>query len=170
MRRCTFIIFLLIYSTACSTQHRIKFIHWNDVHAENEPFVVREGARTVRVGGFAYDKSVIDSLRSSAIKAGETPFLLDAGDEFQGTIISTLTKGRSQYELLNLLHPDAVTLGNHEFDYGWVNLQRLLSDIVRFPIVNANVFDAHGSHIASPYVIVEKDSIRIAVIGLVTSA
>ena len=42
--------------------------------------------------------------------------VLNAGDDFQGTPISSLTKGRSQIELMNLINPDAMTLGNHEFD------------------------------------------------------
>ncbi|HYM20053.1 MAG TPA: bifunctional UDP-sugar hydrolase/5'-nucleotidase [Candidatus Kapabacteria bacterium] len=169
--RRTIVVFLLIVPVAAFAKHtRLKIIHWNDFHAQNEPYSIRSGNKVEQIGGFAYFKSVIDSLRRVAVATDDACLALDGGDEFQGTIISSLTKGKSQYELLNTLHPDAVTLGNHEFDYGWKNLKKLLASTARFPVVNANIADQSDRHIAKPYTILRRNGMRIAIIGLTTQS
>jgi 2',3'-cyclic-nucleotide 2'-phosphodiesterase (5'-nucleotidase family) len=58
-------------------------------------------------------------------KEQKNVLVLNAGDDFQGTPVSSLTKGRSQIELINIINPDAMTLGNHEFDYGREPLRKI---------------------------------------------
>jgi hypothetical protein len=63
---------------------------------------------------------------------------------------SSITRGRSQIELMNIINPDAMTLGNHEFDYGLENLEKDLS-LAHFPIMNANIFDErNGKNFQEP--------------------
>src|SRR6186713_3592204 len=115
------VAFLLFASTSFAQTTKLKIIHFNDVHAQNTPLIIKRGDSTIRVGGFAHFKTVIDSLRSVASANGEGVLVLGAGDDFQGTLFSTMTRGGSQIALLNELKPDAITLGNHDFDYGFEN-------------------------------------------------
>jgi len=51
---------------------------------------------------------------------------------------------------MNIINPDAMTLGNHEFDYGLENLEKDLS-LAHFPIMNANIFDErNGKNFQEP--------------------
>jgi len=68
-----------------------------------------------------------------------------------------------------MLHIDAATLGNHEFDYGWRQTQRYLK-IANYPVVSANVVDAQNKTMTQPYVIKTVNGIRVAIIGAVMSA
>jgi len=57
--------------------------------------------------------------------------------------------------------------GNHEFDYGWTEVQRF-NKIAHFPIVNANIVNAQGQHLMrDPWIIKTVGGIRVAVIGVV---
>ena len=66
-------------------------------------------------------------------------FFFDAGDYFTGPYISTLTKGEAIIDIMNTMPFDAVSVGNHEFDYGVDNMVKQLSR-AHFPILLGNVF------------------------------
>ena len=88
------------------------------------------------VGGTAALLGYINKFKSES----NNVLVLNAGDDFQGTPISTFTFGRSQVELMNVIHPDATTLGNHEFDYGANKLRENLK-LAAHPVLVANLFD-----------------------------
>jgi 5'-nucleotidase / UDP-sugar diphosphatase len=92
-------------------------------------------------------------------------FLFDSGDLFTGQAISYLSRGRALIEMFNAIDFDAVCYGNHEFDYG---IQRARDYAVGepFPVLAANIFYKNGKPFAKPYTIVEKNGIRVAVIGI----
>src|SRR5262245_18842680 len=97
-------------------------------------------------------------------------FLLDAGDEMQGTPESNFFFGRPSVSVLNALGVDAAALGNHEFDWGIDSLRARRSEM-RYPLLAANVFErATGKRPAwvRPWAIVERDGVRLGVIGFVT--
>ncbi|MBL0173662.1 MAG: bifunctional metallophosphatase/5'-nucleotidase [Ignavibacteria bacterium] len=145
----------------------LTFLHYNDFHSQNLPTSISKtdstGAKiSVSVGGSAVLKATID--RERALHPGA--ILLHAGDDFQGTPVSSVTKGASQIELLELIQPDVMTLGNHEFDYGAANLRRLLP-LVTFPVVSANLWDkTTGAPFVPRYRMLEREGLRIGVIGL----
>ena len=59
-----------------------------------------------------------------------------------------------------------MTLGNHEFEYGW---EILVDTIPRanFPVLNANIYnETTGNLIAKPYTILEKSGVKVGVIGV----
>lgn len=147
---------------------RIKIIHFNDTHAQNTPFTLKRGDSVVRIGGFAHFKTVIDSLFTSAVVDGQGVLVLGAGDDFQGTLFSTMTRGASQITLLNQLAPDAVTLGNHEFDYGWENIDSLVKYRVKYPVVSSNLYYKNGKRMVKPYIIKQVNGARVAIIGMMT--
>ncbi len=162
------VAFLLFAWTSFAQTAKLKIIHFNDIHAQNTPLSIKRGDSVVRVGGFAHFKTVIDSLRDVVSTNGDGVLVLGAGDDFQGTLFSTMTRGYSQIALLNQLAPDVVTLGNHEFDYGWGNIDSLVKYQVKYPIVSSNLYYKNGKRMVKPYLIKQVRDVRVAVIGLMT--
>lgn len=143
----------------------ITILHYNDFHAQNIPFEVKSDslpAGKYSVGGAAY---FLGHLK----KEGHgTPgvLTLHAGDDFQGTPISSITRGESQIQILNTIRPDAMVLGNHEFDYGIGRLRDLLQE-TGFPVLGANLYDStKGSTFAPPAVVKQVGRARVGIIGL----
>ncbi len=170
LRRIRFIliVILLLAGTARAQELLdLTILHYNDFHAQNTPTTLTvngENDERMRVpaGGAAVLKAMIDRERAAARHA----LLLHAGDDFQGTPISSITKGRSQFELLELIQPDAFTLGNHEFDYGADNLRALLPT-VSFPVISANLWDKSiGAPFVPRYRLLRRGDLRIGIIGL----
>ncbi len=163
-------LLFLFVSVLYAQQTQITILHWNDLHAQNLPFQVKAKSRltnadtTFYVGGSATLSSYIKKYKS------ESPhvLLLNAGDDFQGSPISTITKGRSQIELMNLLMPDAMELGNHEFDYGRENVSESMK-ASKFIVLAANLIDTKTKEsFATPYTIKTINNVKIGVIGLMT--
>jgi len=162
--------FILAFSSLLSAQENtatLRILHWNDFHAQNTPFKIsKKDSLTGKeisyfVGGTAAFLGYINKYKTEK----KNVLLLNAGDEFQGTPISAITNGRSQIDLMNIIRPDAVTLGNHEFDYG---LEELGKDIAyaQYPIVCSNVFIASlNESLAEPNKIVQSGNIKIGIIG-----
>jgi 2',3'-cyclic-nucleotide 2'-phosphodiesterase (5'-nucleotidase family) len=146
----------------------LTILHWNDFHSHNEPYrVTVKSATTQRdtsyfVGGAANFLGYLNHYRAQA----QHVLSLHAGDEFQGTPVSLYTFGRSQIELLNIIRPDAMVLGNHEFDYGSERL-RSYFPLARFPLLSANVFDAKSNKtFGEPTLLFRKGEMSIGVIGV----
>lgn len=61
---------------------------------------------------------------------------------------------------------DVINIGNHEFEYGWQSLVET-KPRASFPVLNANiVHKLSGTMIAQPYTILEKNGVRIGVVGV----
>ena len=59
-------------------------------------------------------KTYIESIKKSNKKG---TIVLSAGDMFQGTAVSSMTRGRAIVDCMNIIGFDAMTIGNHELDY-----------------------------------------------------
>lgn len=94
---------------------------------------------------------------------------LDAGDQFQGTLFYSVNKSPMLAELLQHMPYDAMTLGNHEFDEGCLELARFLEDIP-FPVLAANLNPEKGCPILKanymPYTILTVQGQKVAVVGI----
>lgn len=159
---------ILIISTSFSySQENVKgitILHWNDFHARNMPYEVSrkiDGVETeYLVGGTSGMLGYLNKYRDS------TSLVVNGGDDYQGTPISSITKGFSQIHLLNLYNLDAFVLGNHEFDYGQYALDSALQG-ANFDYLSANVFfDPKNSTMGKPYTIKEINGVKIGIIGL----
>ena len=100
--------------------------------------------------------------------------LIDAGDDIQGTIMTDDLYNKTPDEphpvvtAMNYMGYDAMTVGNHEFNWGIPAMQKILSQ-AKFPVLAANVTDAKGELVTGAgWTIVEKDGVKVAVIGVVT--
>lgn len=96
--------------------------------------------------------------------------ILSAGDMFQGSADSNLLYGKPVLELMNSIGFEAMSIGNHEFDWGLDKLQAL-SDKAEFPFLAANIVEKGTDNtpsFAKKYVIVEKDGLKVGIIGIST--
>ena len=145
---------------ACQ-EKTIIILHTNDTHSQIEP--LEEGKRDEFCGGYARRMGYIQQMRN------EHPDLivLDAGDFSQGTPYYNFYHGRVEIDAMNRMQYDAITLGNHEFDYGVDTLAAVLQ-LAHFPIVCAN-YDVTGSPLEGlvvPYTVIKRSGLRIGVFGI----
>lgn len=153
---------------------KLSIIHVNDIHSHIDEFNefgtdCRASAITPRPqstkcgGGYARIKTEVDKLRSLY----PDHLLLNAGDEFQGTMFYTYYKGEKTAEILNTMEFDAATIGNHEFDDGPEHLAAYLKNLT-IPVVCANINTSIGELSSSliPYTIITK--YQVGVIGMIT--
>ncbi len=110
--------------------------------------------------------------RAQAGASGAGVLFVDAGDWFQGTPEGQHEGGAPFVRALALARYDALCVGNHEFDLGLAALDQLLAQ-ARPPAVLANAARAQGGALLPgirPWRIVERAGLRIALVGLVTTA
>ena len=106
---------LTVLTGAAKKQKQLVILHTNDTHSCILPLKA-ELADTALAdrGGYLRRLAVLKAERE------KTPDLLlfDSGDFSQGSSYYTMFKGDVEVELMNQMHYDAVTIGNHEFDFG----------------------------------------------------
>lgn len=135
-------------------QQKIPFtiMHTNDMH-----------------GRLAFDAkgNTLGMAKLKTYKDQEQPTLMvDAGDAFQGLPISNYDQGMDMVKAMNAVGYDAMTVGNHEFDFGYEQAMAY-KEALNFPIVSANVYK-DGVRSFEPYTIIEKAGRKYAIIGLTT--
>ncbi|EGQ2751782.1 TPA: LPXTG cell wall anchor domain-containing protein [Staphylococcus pseudintermedius] len=136
------------HETAATT-HTI--LHTNDIHGR----MVEEKDR------------VLGMAKLKTLKEQQNPDLLvDAGDAFQGLPLSNQSKGEEMAKAMNAVGYDAMTAGNHEFDFGYDQLKKL-EGMLNFPIVSSNVYK-DGKLAFKPSVVIQKNGVRYGVIGVTT--
>uniref|UniRef100_A0A7C3RN25 Bifunctional metallophosphatase/5'-nucleotidase n=1 Tax=Dictyoglomus thermophilum TaxID=14 RepID=A0A7C3RN25_DICTH len=162
------ILFLLISLSFSQTSNLIdiKILHINDFHGRLLPYIVKSISEKIPVGGGAYLAYMINEERA---KNPEGTILLSAGDMFQGTPISNIFKGEPVIKIMNYLKFDAMTIGNHEFDWGQDTLQQWIKSS-NFPFLAGNILkDETYLPNVKPYIIIERKGLKIAIIGLTTT-
>lgn len=166
------------------------------VHAEANPVKTIEVFETTDVHGYlvdtssgnestfqyrmAYIANVVNEARANA--ENDAVLLLDGGDIYQGTPVSNLTYGNALRAAFDAMGYDAVSLGNHEFDW---DVKAYAADengtmpayeIGEFkgdsniPVLAYNLYDAGTTNRASfvkDYVIVDKAGVKVALVGYI---
>lgn len=164
LRTATAIIVLLIIALPIAAQTTlapardtvITVVHTNDTHG-------RVAEAQFDGMGFARIAGKVQQLRD----AGSNVLLLDAGDTFHGTTFVGLSRGESILRILNAMQYDALTAGNHDFNYGTARLLEL-AGMAQFPVLGANV-TRNGQPVLTPYLIREFGPLKVAVFGLTTT-
>ncbi|RAZ91960.1 multifunctional 2',3'-cyclic-nucleotide 2'-phosphodiesterase/5'-nucleotidase/3'-nucleotidase [Mesorhizobium hawassense] len=156
--------------------YTLNILHFNDWHSRIEgnnkyesTCSADEETKGECIGGAGRLITAIAEERKKL--EGQNVLLLNAGDSFQGSLFYTTYKGAVEEEFLNQIKPDAVTLGNHEFDDGETALVPYL-DKAKFPIVSANVVPNDKSGAAGKLkssIVVEVGGQKIGIIGAVTN-
>ena len=120
----------------------IIILHTNDVHCGVQDTIGYDGL-------MLYKKQLL--------KKYNNVILVDAGDHVQGGIMGLVTNGESIIEIMNNFEYDAVTLGNHEFDYGITQLETL-EKLLNCSYISANYcYRKNKTSIYPPYKIIEKE-------------
>ena len=152
------IAMLVLNMSICAAAELIIF-HTNDMHSRVQ--------KTDDNG-----KSIGLAEMTAAVKASKAknPATLwfDAGDTFHGMPIITISKGENMVPLLNEAGLDAMTAGNHDFNYGLSQLEKI-SKQLKFPILDSNVVRKNnGKNVFKPYKIFNLNGIKVGVFGLST--
>lgn len=149
---------------------RLKIVETSDVHGNFFPYNFI--TRTPWDGSMARVATFVDSLRSS--EGQESVILLDNGDILQGqptvyyyNFVDT-TSRHIVSNIYDYMAYDAATIGNHDVETGHKVYDRWIGT-TNTPILGANVIDtATGLPYLKPYVIIERQGVRTAVIGMLT--
>ncbi len=153
--------------------YQLRILHTNDIHDRVESVTkynntcdAKGEAEGKCFGGYARLATAIRDARAE----GGNNVLLDAGDQFQGSLFYTTYKGDLTAELMGMVGYDAMTIGNHEFDDGPENLARFIENS-KVPIISSNIVAGPGSPLhdkIKPYTVLNVGGEKIGVIGLTT--
>ena len=147
--------------SALADVKQVTLLHTNDIESVYEPVDAFWNPDISRIGGIPYLATLINQVRSEEA----TSFLFDAGDIFTGSLTKK-TQGKLAFDLYSAMGYDAITLGNHEFEYGWKALKETMPRAA-YPVLNANIkFEQNDASFAQPYAIIERDGVRIGVVGV----
>lgn len=133
----------------------ISILHFNDFHSKLLP-------NDQGQGGAAYLASAIAQERKNCPRC----LLLNAGDNAQGSPVSTIFRGIPVFEILRPLKADAFVLGNHEFDYGANRINDFMA-AAGTPVLAANFVTPEGNLFTNQgSLILERDGLRIGIVGV----
>lgn len=131
-----------------AADYKLTILHTNDFHDRFEPISKYDGPCSAEdntegkcFGGIA---RMITAIGEARARGGENQILLDAGDQFQGSLFYTQYGGEMAAEFMAQLDYDAMAVGNHEFDDGPEGFAPFL-DLVSFPVISANI-DVSGNN------------------------
>lgn len=141
---------------------KLTILHTNDMHSHIEPFP-KNDPKFGGLGGIARRATVINKIRQQE----EHVLLLDAGDIFQGTPYFNKFGGEPELKLMSQMGYDAATIGNHDFDNGLNELEKMLP-FAKFPFIcsNYDFTDTPMEGKTIPYKIINKGGIAIGIFGL----
>lgn len=134
----------------------ISIVHVNDTHGR-----IEENEKNGELG-FAKLKTYFDNRNSN-----NNALLLNAGDVVHGTTFATISRGESVIDVMNQMGFDAMTAGNHDFNYGYQRLVEL-NNRANFPIFAANVTNQDGNNIIDSNSIIDVDGVKVGIFGLAT--
>jgi 5'-nucleotidase/UDP-sugar diphosphatase len=159
--------------TAQDDGFTLTILHTNDTHSHIEQFAgsgatcsEEQATAGECVGGVARRATKIAELMGTATN----PILVDAGDQFQGSLYYTQYRGDEAAEFMPLLGYQAMAIGNHEFDDGPANLAAFI-DKVGLPVLSANIYATGDSDLAGkilPFTVLDVDGEQVGVVGLTT--
>ncbi len=135
--------------------YQLNILHINDLHSRIEPINKSDSTCSQKetdanecFGGIARVKSAIDAFRSA--NSGANILVLDAGDQFQGSLYYSTFKSGPVADFMNGIGFDAMAIGNHEFDDGPEELNKFIGAL-KFPIISGNTLPAKGSLLDGKY-------------------
>lgn len=170
---------------AAQEEKQVTILFTHDMHDHFLPIKTEQDGLIVELGGYARLQSAINAERQKDPHL----FLLDAGDFSMGTLFQTLFASHGVgFRIMGHMGYDAVTLGNHEFDFRADGLARSLDAAVKsrdklpqmvlsnvtFPVDEdgimseslANLKRAMDGYGAKDYIIIERNGVKAGIFGL----
>jgi len=136
---------LAVTAGAAAADYTLHVLHINDLHSRIEPINRFDSTCSAEdneagecFGGVARLHTKINELRDQIASEGGNVIVVDAGDQFQGSLMYTTYKGAAEAEFMNMIGFDAMVVGNHEFDDGPEKLAEF-ADLVEFPVISGNL-------------------------------
>ena len=163
---------------AAFADYTLNILHINDLHSRIESINKYDSTCSTEdegegkcFGGIARVKTKIDERRDSLTGEGANVLVLDAGDQFQGSLFYSTYKGKAAAEFMNGIGFDAMAVGNHEFDDGPEGLRDFI-DMVEFPVISGNTISGANSVLGDrvkPYIIKEVGGEKIALMSVLAA-
>lgn len=174
MKRGTILCLLCIlfhFTYAQEREVKMKFVQTSDIHGNFFPFNFI--TQKSDLGSLARIYSLVEAKRS---EYHDNLILLDNGDILQGqpsvyyyNYIDTAAPHLCA-DMLNYMGYDVGNVGNHDIEVGRSIFQRWVDDC-NFPILGANIINkSTGKPLLKPYEIIEREGVKVAVLGMITSA
>lgn len=167
MRRLNLMIcmaLLTVLSVGAKTKKQLVVLHTNDTHSCIMPLNANLDNKDIAGrGGFLRRVNMLKEQRQQH----PDMLLFDSGDFSQGSGFYTLFRGEVEIGLMNQMGYDAVTIGNHEFDFGLDNLAKLCR-MANFPVVCSN-YDFTGTPcegLVKDYITIQRNGLKIGVYAL----
>nr|XP_057946130.1 5'-nucleotidase [Doryrhamphus excisus] len=166
-------LLLLFHTSAVGSSFELTLLHTNDNHARIEE--TSEDSGKCMTGSPCFAGVARRFTKVSEIRRKEkNVLLLDAGDQFQGTVWFNYYKGAEAAYFMNKLGYHAMAFGNHEFDNGVEGLIQPFLQNVNCSVVSANLkadqtLSAKLSGYYQPYTVIPVGSERVAVVGYTTA-
>ncbi|MCH5180932.1 MAG: 5'-nucleotidase C-terminal domain-containing protein [Erysipelotrichales bacterium] len=178
MKKSLIILPLLLMSLAgCSQKNvvEIQILSFNDFHG-----AINESENQKGLLNFA------STIKEQISKNKKHTVLLSAGDMYQGSAQSNINRGKLMIDVMNELGLEAMTIGNHEFDWGIDTIKAHHDGIeengeANFDYLGCNIYSetfdenlgiavANRVDWAKDYKIVERDGIKIGIVGWISSS
>ncbi|KAF8906004.1 Metallo-dependent phosphatase-like protein [Gymnopilus junonius] len=151
------------------TSINLPILHFNDVYRVTPQRILPGTSETIDVSQFA---ALVNDIRSQWPQRPDGEWdglILFSGDVFSPSVESTVTRGSHMVPVLNELGIDAAVVGNHDFDFGYPHLSKLITN-TNFPWLLSNIIDTSTSRVPDclrKFSIIERAGLRIGFIGLV---
>lgn len=161
------VLFLVVAMAGCETGNtggvasKLTILTVNDFHGALEESNGQNGIARL-AANFAKE-----------VKEAEATVIISAGDMFQGTAISNYDHGKTTIEIMNKMNFDVMTLGNHEFDWGYSEMYKYLdgdesNGEANFPFLGCNILEKATNQMPKglkAYQIVERGGLKVGIIG-----
>ncbi|KZT26337.1 Metallo-dependent phosphatase [Neolentinus lepideus HHB14362 ss-1] len=148
---------------------KLSILHFNDVYRVRPQKISPSGNETVDVAQFC---QLVDDAREHWLPRTDGKrdgLVLFSGDVFSPSVESSVTRGRHMVPVMNEIGPDVALTGNHDFDFGYPHLCKLIQQ-TKFPWLLSNIIDAETSRVPEnlcEFIVIERSGLRIGIIGLV---
>lgn len=167
---------LALFAGTAFADYELNILHINDLHSRIEAInkydstcTAEEEGKDECFGGIARVKTAIDSRRGELQDANI--LVLDAGDQFQGSLFYSMFKSGPIADFMNGIGFDAMAIGNHEFDDGPEELLKFI-DAAKFPIISGNTIATDASPVANKfegYIVKEMGGQKVAVVSVLAT-
>lgn len=170
---------LTLAAQSAQADYTLNILHINDLHSRIES--INRFDSTCRAkdeeegkcfGGVARVHTKINERRDALSADGGNVLVLDAGDQFQGSLFYSTYKGSAAVEFMNGTGFDAMAVGNHEFDDGPDPLADFI-EAAQFPVISGNTLvGANEAKLAGkiqPSVVVERGGEKIGILSVLAT-
>ncbi|KIJ07246.1 hypothetical protein PAXINDRAFT_103037, partial [Paxillus involutus ATCC 200175] len=146
----------------------LRIAHFNDVYQVADHLVTRDNDTQDNVNAAKF-ATLLKGVTGQWPGGKTEGLILFSGDLFSPSLASSITEGWHTVSVINELKVDVAVVGNHEFDFGYPHLSKLVKDTA-FPWLLSNIIDTETKEVPYPlkkFHVEERHGIRIGFIGLV---